>query len=110
MIDETRDIVDIARNIAYFFRHESCGKCTPCRIGTEQMYKIIDRISRGKGNERDLDTLERLGKDMKLTSFCPLGQTASSIIVESIKKFRDEWIEYIEDNIEDKKAAGGSNE
>ena len=106
VIDETRDIVDIAKNIAYFFRRECCGKCTPGRVGTEQMYKIIDRISKGRGKERDLDTLERLGKDMRLTALCPLGQTASNVIVESIKKFRDEWMGYIED----KKAEGGSNE
>ncbi len=96
-LSEDRCIVDIAKNIAYFFRHESCGKCTPCRIGTEVMYEIIDRISRGGGEEKDLNTLERLGKDMKLTSFCGLGQTASNIIVQSIKKFRSEWLTHIKE-------------
>ena len=95
VLSENRCIVDIAKNIAYFFRHESCGKCTPCRVGTEEMYKIIDRISRGGGKEKDLITIEHLGKDMKLTSFCGLGQTASNIIVQSIKKFRSEWLMHI---------------
>ncbi len=106
VLDDTRCIVDIAKNIAYFFRYESCGKCTPCRVGTEQMYIIIDRISKGRGEEKDLDTIERLGEDMRLTSFCPLGQTAPNIIVQSIKKFRNEWIEHIKD----KEVEGGSNE
>jgi NADH:ubiquinone oxidoreductase subunit F (NADH-binding)/(2Fe-2S) ferredoxin len=97
VLSENRCIVDIAKNIAYFFRHESCGKCTPCRIGTEEMYKIIDRISRGGGEEKDLVTIERLGENMKLTSFCGLGQTASNIIVQSIKKFRSEWLIHIKE-------------
>ena len=96
-LNEDRCIVDIAKNIAYFFRHESCGKCTPCRVGTEEMYKIIDRISRGGGEEKDLNMLESLGKDMKLTSFCGLGQTAPNIIVQSIKKFRNEWLAHIKE-------------
>ncbi|RKX54777.1 MAG: NADH-quinone oxidoreductase subunit NuoF [Thermotoga sp.] len=95
VLDETRCIVDIARDIAYFFRHESCGKCTPCRVGTEEMYRIIDRISKGEGEERDINTLESLGKSMMLTSFCGLGQTAPNVILQSLRKFRDEWLTHI---------------
>jgi len=95
VLDETRCIVDIARDIAYFFRHESCGKCTPCRVGTEEMYRIIDRISKGEGEERDINTLESLGKSMMLTAFCGLGQTAPNVILQSLRKFRDEWLTHI---------------
>jgi NADH:ubiquinone oxidoreductase subunit F (NADH-binding)/(2Fe-2S) ferredoxin len=96
VMDETRCIVDIVKNIAYFFRHESCGKCTPCRVGTEELYSIIDGISKGQGDVKDLDTIKSLGEDMGLTSFCPLGQTAPNIIVQSIREFRQEWLEHIE--------------
>ena len=95
VLSEDRCIVDIAKNIAYFFRHESCGKCTPCRVGTEEMYKIIDNISKGFGEVKDLESLEKLSTSMRLTSFCPLGQTAPNIIQQSLRKFRDEWLEHI---------------
>ncbi|MGC9100258.1 MAG: NADH-quinone oxidoreductase subunit NuoF [Caldisericum sp.] len=95
VLSEDRCIVDIAKNIAYFFRHESCGKCTPCRVGTEEMYKIIDYISRGLGEESDLTRLEKLSTTMKLTSFCGLGQTAPNIISQSLVKYRTEWLEHI---------------
>ncbi len=95
--DEDRCIVDIVKNIAYFFRHESCGKCTPCRVGTEQIYEIIDWITKGEGRISDLDTLEKLGDDLKLTSFCGLGQTAPNIVVQSLAKFTIEWIEHIKE-------------
>ncbi len=91
VLNEKRCIVDVAKNIAKFFRHESCGKCTPCRVGNEQMYKVINRISKGQGKESDISLMEKLGCTMKLTSFCGLGQTASNIILQSLKKFPDEW-------------------
>jgi NADH:ubiquinone oxidoreductase subunit F (NADH-binding)/(2Fe-2S) ferredoxin len=95
VLSEDRCIVDIAKNIAYFFRHESCGKCTPCRVGTEEMYKIIDSISKGFGEVNDLERLDKLSTSMKLTSFCGLGQTAPNIIQQSLRKFREEWLEHI---------------
>jgi len=58
VLSEDRCIVDVVKNIAYFFRHESCGKCTPCRVGTEEIYLIVDRISKGFGKEDDLMKLE----------------------------------------------------
>ena len=97
VLNEKRCIVDVAKNIAKFFRHESCGKCTPCRVGTDEMYKIIDRISRGRGKESDIELMERLGRTMKLTSFCGLGQTAPNIVLQSLKKFPDEWNAHIFD-------------
>ena len=97
VLDEDRCIVDITKNILYFFRHESCGKCTPCRVGTEEMYRIVDRISKGFGEETDLKKLELISNSMKLTSFCGLGQTAPNIISQSLTKFRDEWMSHIKE-------------
>lgn len=95
VFSEDRCIVDLVKNIAFFFRHESCGKCTPCRVGTEQIYVILDWVSKGEGKMSDIETLERLGKNMNLTSFCGLGQTAPNIIVQSLKKYNEEWLEHI---------------
>ncbi len=95
VLDETRSIVDIMRNIMYFFRHESCGKCTPCRVGVEQIYSILDYIFSCEGIDSDMKTLEDIGRNMALTSFCPLGQTAPNIMMQSLKKYGAEWQEYI---------------
>ena len=97
VLSEDRCIVDITKNILYFFRHESCGKCTPCRVGTEEMYRTVDRISKGFGEESDLRKLELISNSMKLTSFCGLGQTAPIILYQSLTKFRDEWMSHIKE-------------
>ncbi len=97
VLSEDRCIVDITKNILYFFRHESCGKCTPCRVGTEEMYRTVDRISKGFGEESDLRKLELISNSMKLTSFCGLGQTAPNILYQSLTKFRDEWMSHIKE-------------
>jgi NADH:ubiquinone oxidoreductase subunit F (NADH-binding)/(2Fe-2S) ferredoxin len=94
-MDHHRCIVDMIKNIAQFFEHESCGKCTPCRVGTHQIVTILDRISSGEGEPEDLMTLELLGKSMTQTSFCPLGQTAPNIMLQALKKFRYELNEHI---------------
>ena len=94
-MDETRCIVDVLLNIAQFFRHESCGKCTPCRVGNDQIVKILDRITYGEGKPEDLITLEDLAKTMNSTSFCPLGQAAPNILVQALKKFREEILIHI---------------
>jgi len=92
-LDETRSIPDVVLNIAQFFHHESCGRCTPCRAGNEQIVHIIKKICAGKAEVSALDTLDELGRDMYLTSFCPLGQTAPNILAQSLKKYRGEWDE-----------------
>ena len=95
VLNDTRCMVDVVKNIAYFFGHESCGKCTPCRVGTDEMYKIIDRISHARGKESDIPLMKNLGHTMKFTSFCGLGQTAPNIILQSLEKFPDEWKTHI---------------
>ncbi len=99
VMDEHRCILDMIINIAQFFEHESCGKCTPCRNGTNQIVAILKQISYGNGKLEDLDHLESLGYTMTQTSFCPLGQTAPNIMLQAIKKYRKE----IESHIVEKK-------
>lgn len=94
-MDESRCIVDMLLNIAQFFRHESCGKCTPCRVGNDQIVRILERISYGEGKPEDITTLEDLSKTMNNTSFCPLGQAAPNILVQALKKFREEILIHI---------------
>ncbi len=96
-MDEHRCIVDMIKNIAQFFEHESCGKCTPCRNGTNQIVTILENISSGDGKIDDLRKLEVLGNTMTQTSFCPLGQTAPNIMLQAIKKYRSEFEAHISD-------------
>lgn len=96
-MDEHRCIVDMIKNIAQFFEHESCGKCTPCRNGTNQIVAILERISSGDGKLEDLRNLETLGNTMAQASFCPLGQTAPNIMIQAIKKYRSEFEAHIVD-------------
>lgn len=94
-MDESRCIVDMLLNIAEFFRHESCGKCTPCRVGNDQIVHVLERIAGGEGKPEDITTLEELAKTMNNTSFCPLGQAAPNILVQALKKFREEMLVHI---------------
>jgi NADP-reducing hydrogenase subunit HndC len=88
--DETTCVVDLARVLMNFFRFESCGKCTPCRIGTHRSYEILTRLSEGTAALNDLDDLIRMGEFMEQTSNCGLGQTASVAIRDILKHFRAE--------------------
>ncbi len=95
VLNDKRDIVDVCENIMRFFKDESCGKCFPCRLGTEASYRIIKKIKEKKANLHDLFNLERICKTMKNASFCGLGQTAPNIILQSLQKFKDEWLSHI---------------
>jgi NADP-reducing hydrogenase subunit HndC len=93
--DEKTCVVDLAKVVLHFFQFECCGKCTPCRVGTFQTYQIMDRVSRGKAELSDLDTLQTLGKFMSEVSNCGLGQTASTAVLDILKHFREEVEEHI---------------
>ncbi|SEF44745.1 4Fe-4S dicluster domain-containing protein, partial [Caloramator fervidus] len=95
VMDEDTCMVDVARFYLDFTRDESCGKCTPCRIGTKRMLEILDKIVEGKGTLEDLDKLEELGKQIKATSLCGLGQTAPNPVLSTLKYFRDEYIAHV---------------
>lgn len=93
--DEDTCMVDLAKFFMNFLRDESCGKCTPCRIGTTRMYEILDRISKGKGKIEDLEILSELAKVVKDTSLCGLGQTSANPILSTLNYFRDEYESHI---------------
>lgn len=95
VMDETACMVDVAKFFMDFTRDESCGKCIPCRIGTQQLHGLLERISEGKGRMEDLDTLERLGTMVKRTALCGLGQTAPNPVSSTMKYFRDEYVQHI---------------
>ncbi len=91
VMDETRDIVDIVRRIAEFFKDESCGKCNPCREGTFRCCEIMTRINKGKGTAQDIDNMTRLGKVMERVCLCGLGQASPSPILTTLQYFKHEY-------------------
>jgi NADH-quinone oxidoreductase subunit F len=97
VMDEATCMVDVARFFLNFVQNESCGKCTPCRLGTRQMLEILTRISDGKGREQDIDTLLNIAKTVKECSLCGLGQTSSNPVLTTIKYFRDEYDMHIKE-------------
>ena len=104
VMDETTCMVEIARFFLDFTQNESCGKCTFCRIGTRRMLEILERITKGEGEEGDIDKLLALGEQIKEASLCGLGQTAPNPVITTIKYFRDEY----DAHIKDKKCPAGS--
>lgn len=90
-------MVDIAKFFLQFTMDESCGKCTPCRIGTKRLYEILDKITSGNGELSDLDKLEDLCQYIKANSLCGLGQTAPNPVLSTLRFFRDEYIAHIVD-------------
>ncbi len=99
IIDDTHCIVDIVKCFMQFFKNESCGKCTPCREGTYQMYHILDRISKGKGNPKDIDNMMVLSRTMMRASLCGLGQAAPNPVVTTLYFYRDEYNAHIRDKV-----------
>ncbi len=99
VMDDTTCMVEMARFFLDFTRRESCGKCTPCRIGTRRMLEILVRITSGGGREGDIELLTELATDIKLSSLCGLGQTAPNPVLSSINFFRDEYEAHIRDRI-----------
>ena len=97
VMDEDNCMVDVAKFYLEFICDESCGKCTPCRIGTKRMLEILTRITEGKGTMKDLDELQELSATIKSNSLCALGQTASNPVDSTLAHFRDEYIAHIID-------------
>ena len=97
VMDESTCMVDIARYFLNFSRFESCGKCTACREGVQRMYETLDYITRGYGQEGDIEMLEELGAAVKAGSLCGLGQTAPNPVLTTIRYFRDEYEAHIKD-------------
>ena len=97
VMDEDTCMVDIAKFFLEFTVDESCGKCTPCRVGTKRLYEILDKITRGQATMEDLDKLEELCYYIKNNSLCGLGQTAPNPILSTLRYFRDEYVAHIVD-------------
>ena len=91
VFDESRDIVEIVYRTLEFLAEESCGKCAPCREGTEALVEILGRFTRGEGENKDIAALERLSQAMMLSSLCGLGQAAPNPVVDSLQYFRDDY-------------------
>ena len=97
VMDEDTCMVDLAKFFLEFTVDESCGKCSPCRIGTRRMLEILTRITEGNGTLEDLDELEEIAATLKTNSLCALGQTAANPVLSTIKHFRDEYLAHIVD-------------
>ncbi len=97
VMDEDNCMVDIAKFFLEFTVDESCGKCTPCRVGTKRLYEILDKITKGQGELSDIDKLEELCNYIKNNALCGLGQTAPNPVLSTLRYFKDEYIAHIVD-------------
>jgi len=97
--DESRDVIDVMYRNMEFLAEESCGKCTPCREGTEAMVEILGKLAKGEGCEEDIEVLEDLSRAMTLSSLCGLGQAASVPVLDTLNHFRKDYENRIEQSI-----------
>ena len=91
IMDDSHCIVDIVKCFMKFFKHESCGKCTPCREGTTRLYELVDKITQGRATHEDIDLLTELSKVMQVSALCGLGQAAPNPVLTCLKYFEDEF-------------------
>ena len=94
-LDDTTCMVWTAQNLLHFYRHESCGKCTPCREGADWMYKLLTRIERGEGQMRDIDLLLSITKNIGGKTLCPFGDAEIAPVISTIQHFRAEYEAHI---------------
>jgi len=92
-------MVDVAKYFMDFCREESCGKCVPCRVGTTQLYLMLESITKGEATMDDLEKMERLARMVQRTSLCGLGQGAPNPIFSTLRYFRDEYVAHIVDRV-----------
>ncbi|WP_073992501.1 NADH-ubiquinone oxidoreductase-F iron-sulfur binding region domain-containing protein [Parasporobacterium paucivorans] len=97
VMDEDTCMVDISKFFLQFMVDESCGKCTPCRVGTRRLYEMLDSITKGEATLEDLEKMEKLCMDIKSNSLCGLGQTAPNPVISTLRYFRDEYIAHVVD-------------
>ena len=97
VMDEDTCMVDIAKFFLEFTVDESCGKCTPCRVGTKRLLELLEKITSGNGTMRDLERIEELAQFIKENSLCGLGQTAPNPVLSTLQYFRDEYLAHIQD-------------
>jgi len=99
VMDDRDCMVDIAKFYLEFTCDESCGKCTPCRVGTKRMLEVLERITEGRGREEDIDLLKELGHGIKEGSLCGLGQSAPNPVLSALRYFEDEYIAHARDKV-----------
>lgn len=97
VMNEDTCMVDRARKLMEFIQDQSCGKCLPCRVGTKRMLEIVERFTKGEGQEGDIELLEELADSIRQSSMCSLGQTAANSILSTIQYFREEYNEHVHD-------------
>jgi [NiFe] hydrogenase diaphorase moiety large subunit len=95
VFDRSRDMFEVARGFAHFFAHESCGFCTPCRVGTALVVKRLDKLAEGRGSRHDIDVLFELDKLMHGATHCGLGATACNPLRDTIAKFRPAYEQHL---------------
>jgi NADP-reducing hydrogenase subunit HndC len=103
VMDDSKCMVNLAKFYLGFTVDESCGKCTPCRIGTKRLLEMLERITDGKGEEGDIEKIEVLCRNIQTASVCGLGQTAPNPVLSTLKYFRNEY----EEHINEKKCSAG---
>jgi len=96
VMEDGTDMVDVARRLMRFFVHESCGKCTPCRVGTRNLSNTLERIVAGNGEPNDIDLLEDICANMVGNTFCPMGEAAVNPVLSTLKHFRHEYQYYLD--------------
>jgi NADH:ubiquinone oxidoreductase subunit F (NADH-binding)/(2Fe-2S) ferredoxin len=99
VVDDSQCVVDMVKNFCSFFNHESCGKCTMCREGTGRLLRLVDRIARGQGKMEDIELMEKLAGMMMKGAFCGLGQAAPIPILGSLRFFKKEFQQHVEERI-----------
>jgi NADH:ubiquinone oxidoreductase subunit F (NADH-binding) len=95
VMDVDTCMVDVARYFLDFTRRESCGQCIPCRLGTRQMFEILDSITKGNGRPEDIHLLEELSEAIRFSSLCGLGKTAPNPVLTTLRYFRNEYEAHI---------------
>ena len=96
VMDETRCPVRSLERLSYFYAHESCGQCTPCREGTGWLYRLVHRLEHGQGRPEDIDELDRVAGNIQGRTICALGDAAAMPVRGFIKHYRDEFVHHVE--------------
>ena len=97
VLDEDNCMVNVAKFYLEFTKEESCGRCTPCRVGNKRLLEILEKITDGKGTMEDLDKLKELAESIKDTALCGLGQTAPNPVLSTLKCFYDEYLAHVQE-------------
>jgi NADH-quinone oxidoreductase subunit F len=105
VMDEDTCMVDVARRTARFFAHESCGRCTPCRVGSRRILQILERMEAGQGRPGDIERLHELCDQIAGHTFCPLGDALAAPIKSSLRLFEEEYVAHLNGHAEHRRVA-----